>query len=232
MKNLYIIILISLIIFIVYITRNKREYFTKHNIKINNTKINNTKINNTKINNTKTLILLGDSVLNNNSYVEKGKAVNELLRQKIDKNTNIVSLAINDSTINSIYPQLEKVNTDLNDELTTVFLSVGGNDIIKMREKNIDHIFKKYNTLVDAIKTKLPNVKLVLLNIYYPTNRAKSHSMIEKWNHNMDLKYKRNNKNIHILNLAKLLKEPSDFVYDIEPSITGGEKIANKISTM
>ena len=74
--------------------------------------------------------------------------------------------------------------------------------------------------------------KLVLFNVYYPPNKSNYHSEIKKWNTNLDLEYKRNNKNIHILNLAKLLKDPSDFVDDIEPSITGGEKIVNKISTM
>jgi lysophospholipase L1-like esterase len=197
MKNLYIMSFLSFITFLLYITnikykkRNKREYFTSQN---------------------KTIILLGDSVLNNNSYVEKGKTVNDLLEQKIDKNKTIVPLARNNSTINKVYHQLERVNRDLNDESTTVFLSVGGNDILKMREKNIDDTFDKYNTLVDAITTKLPNAKLVLFNL--------------------DLEYKRNNKNIHILNLAKLLKDPSDFVDDIEPSITGGEKIVNKIINM
>jgi lysophospholipase L1-like esterase len=202
------------LLFILYITLNKREYFRNQS--------------NTKMNN-KTLILLGDSVLNNNSYVEKGKAVNELLQKKVDKNTTVISLARNDSTINNIYPQLAMVNIDLNNDLTTVFLSVGGNDIIKMREKNIDRIFEKYTTLVDTITSKLPNVKLVLLNIYYPTNRTNYYSIIEKWNTNIDIKYKQNNKNIYILNLAKLLKDPSDFVFDIEPSMSGGEKIVNNL---
>lgn len=211
MKNLYIIFFISLITFILYILHNTKEYFTI---------------------NKKTIILLGDSVFNNNSYVEKGKAVNEILNKKADENTIIISLARNDSTINNIYQQLENVNIDLNNKLTTVFLSVGGNDIMNLQEKNMNTTFKKYNTLIDAIRSKLPNVKLVLLNVYYPPNVSKYDSIIDKWNTNLELEYKANNKNIYILNLANLLKEPSDFVFNIEPSITGGEKIANKILTM
>lgn len=213
MKNLYIIILITLITFILYITHNTKEYFTL---------------------NKKTIILLGDSVFNNNSYVEKGKAVNEILQKNADENTSIICLARNDSTINNVYQQLENVNIDidLNDKLTTVFLSVGGNDIMKLQQQNLDDIFEKYNTLIAAITTKLPNVKLVLLNIYYPANISKYDSLIDKWNTNIDLEYEYNDKNIYILNLSNLLKEPFDFVFDIEPSIAGGEKIANKILTM
>ena len=211
MKNLYIIFFISLITFILYILHNTKEYFTI---------------------NKKTIILLGDSVFNNNSYVEKGKAVNEILNKKADENTIIISLAINDSTINNIYQQLENVNIDLNNKLTTVFLSVGGNDIMNLHKRNLDDTFEKYNTLIRAITTKLPNIKLVLLNVYYPPNVSKYDSIIDKWNTNLELEYKANNKNIYILNLANLLKESSDFVFDIEPSITGGEKIANKILTM
>lgn len=211
MKNLYIIILLTLITFILYITHNTKEYFTI---------------------NKKTIILLGDSVFNNNSYVEKGKAVNELLNKKADKNTTIISLARNDSTINNIYQQLENVNMDFNNKLTTVFLSVGGNDIINLQQKKLYDIIQQYNILIGAITTKLPNVKLVLLNVYYPPNVSKYDSLIDKWNTNLELEYKYNNKNIYIFNLANLLKEPSDFVFDIEPSIIGGEKIANKILIM
>ena len=219
MKNLYITILITLITLITFIpyithnTNNTKEYFTQ-------------------IKNKKTIILLGDSVFNNNTYVEKGKAVNELLEKNADENTTIICLARNESTINTIYQQLSDVNIDLNDKLTTVFLSLGGNDIMNMREKNVDDIFEKYNTLTKAITTKLPNVKLVLLNVYYPPNKANYNSRIDKWNTMIDLQYKNNDKNIHILNLANLLTDPSDFVFDIEPSSTGGEKIANKILTM
>lgn len=210
MKNLYIITLLTLITFILYITHNTKEYFTQ-------------------IKNKKTIILLGDSVFNNNSYVEKGKAVNELLQKNTLENTSIICLARNDSTINNVYQQLENVNIDLNDKLITVFLSVGGNDIINLQQQNLDDTFEKYKTLIGAITTKLPNVKLVLLNIYYPANTSKYDSLIDKWNTNIHLEYESNNKNIYILDLANLLKEPSDFVFDIEPSITGGEKIVNKI---
>ena len=208
MKNIYIITLITLITFILYITHNTKEYFTL---------------------NKKTIILIGDSVFNNNSYVEKGKAVNEILQKNSDENITIICLARNDSTINNVYQQLENVNIDLNDKLITVFLSVGGNDIMNLQQQNLDDTFEKYKTLIGAITTKLPNVKLVLLNIYYPANTSKYDSLIDKWNTNIDLEYESNNKNIYILNLANLLKEPSDFVFDIEPSIIGGEKIANKI---
>lgn len=211
MKNLYIITLITLIIFILYITNNNKEYFFL---------------------NKKTIILLGDSVFNNNLYVEKGKAVNELLQKKADENTSIICLAKNDSKINNVYQQLENVNIDLNNKLTTLFLSIGGNDIMNLQQKNVDDIFKKYKTLIGAITTKLPNIKLVLLNIYYPTNISKYNSLIYKWNTNINLEYEYNDKNIYILDLANLLKESSDFVFDIEPSISGGEKITNKILTM
>jgi|LakMenEpi03Aug12_release.lakeMendotaPanAssembly.Ray.scaffolds.fasta_scaffold230861_2 lysophospholipase L1-like esterase len=210
MKNLYIITLITLITFILYITHNTKEYFTL---------------------NKKTIILLGDSVFNNNTFVEKGKAVNELLQKNADENTTIICLARNDSTINNVYQQLENVNIDLNNKLITVFLSVGGNDIMNLQEENLDTTFEKYKTLIGAITTKLPNVKLVLLNIYYPANTSKYDSLIDKWNTNIHLEYETNNKNIYTLDLASLLKDPSDFVFNIEPSITGGEKIAHKILT-
>lgn len=75
----------------------------------------------------------------------------------------------------------------LNNNSTTIFLSVGGNDIIQMRNKNIEFIFKKYIVLIEAITEKLPNVNLVLCNLYYPPHENKYDDLIDKWNTNIEL---------------------------------------------
>ena len=124
-------------------------------------------------------ILLGDSILKNDIYVSDGKSVNELLKERT--NDKSICLAINDSKIDDIYGQIEKIPENLNTNYTTIFLSVGGNDILTNYVDNnetidddknlvLKKIFSEYKSLIKSITTKLPDANIVLLDIYYPDN--------------------------------------------------------------
>jgi len=177
----------------------------------------------------KNIILLGDSILYNNSFVKKGNSVQDFLEKNKNKNKNITiyNYAENEETINGIYQQLSKINSDLNSENTTLFLSVGGNDILQMFNTNatIKTLFESYKILIKAIKTKLPLTKLVLLNIYQPIKTPEYSGKILEWNTLLTTEYGY----FSILDLTKILYKPIDFTHDIEPSPTGGEKLSNKI---
>lgn len=177
----------------------------------------------------KNIVLLGDSILYNNSFVKKGNSVQDFLEKNKNKNKNITiyNYAENEETINGIYQQLSKINSDLNSENTTLFLSVGGNDILQMSttKANIKTLFESYKILINAIKTKLPLTKLVLLNIYQPIKAPEYSGKILEWNTLLTTEYGY----FSILDLTKILYKPNDFTHNIEPSSTGGEKISNKI---
>lgn len=125
-----------------------------------------------------TYILLGDSILNNNAYVNDGKSVENLLYERTNGKT--ICLAKDNSKIIHIYSQLEAIPESLNNNFTTIFLSVGGNDILSFleeQEKNvkksnknnaIDSIFDSYKNLIKSIQSTIPNANLVLLDIYFP----------------------------------------------------------------
>jgi hypothetical protein len=184
----------------------------------------------------KTYILLGDSILKNNSYVKNGKAVEDILNEKTNDNTKCY--AKDDSTIVDVYSQLDSIPSDLNKDSTTIFLSVGGNDILNnyadkdvsvKDTKVLDPIFNAYKTLIKSIQTKMNESKLVLLDIYYPTNikLAQYKPILEEWN-KLITDFASTN-NLQVINISNILIESTDFTLNIEPSETGGEKIANNI---
>jgi hypothetical protein len=184
-------------------------------------------------------ILLGDSILKNNAYVDNGKSVEELLKEGTNGKT--MCLAQDNSKINNIYSQLENIPEQLNNNFTTIFLSAGGNDILFYyveQENNIknidilDTMFDSYKKLIESIQTKIPNASMVLLDIYYPDSLKykKYHPLIKNWN-NKIYSYAIESKNniSSVLKLSNILTKPDDFSYGIEPSSNGSKKMVDTI---
>jgi len=70
--------------------------------------------------NNNTIILLGDSILNNSNYVSEGKSVYDILKTKTN---NVYNFSKDGATINDLYSQLDKVPLDFNKSETYVFIS-------------------------------------------------------------------------------------------------------------
>ena len=223
---LYIFLLIIFIIFMSYVNvylrtpSNDQEPF------------------NSKINDEDTIILIGDSILKNDLYVSNNSSIEHLINQN---DVTCVNFAQDGAIITDCFYQLEKIPSNLNNKRTTIYLSVGGNDIIEryiernILTKNTDPLtkmFHNYKKLVKSIQTKMDLSKLILIDIYYPpeTFYKKYHGIINKWN-NMLYKYASTQKNniYEVLKVSEIMNQKMDFVYAIEPSEIGGEKIVNLI---
>jgi hypothetical protein len=188
--------------------------------------------------NNESIVLLGDSILKNNSYVENGKGIDNLLTER--SKSNVYSYAEDGSIITDVYSQIDKIPLELNKKTTTIYLSVGGNDILshyvdKMRDVTnitvLSMIFSEYVKLIESIKTRFNLCKIVLLDIYYPKTIIYKmyYSLIQKWNE-MIYNYASNSKsNILILKISDILIYDKDLIFNIEPSSSGGEKIVNSI---
>lgn len=178
---------------------------------------------------TKNIILLGDSILKNNDYVTDEFSVENLLRNKTD--CRVYCFAKNNEMISDVYEQLNRVSIDWNDNSTRIFLSVGGNDILN-NYKNQDKLFSQYINLVNSIKSKMNKSEIILLDIYYP-NSDKYLSyfpIIKEWNNKLyTFVNNTSDNNISLLHISNSVTEPDDFIYEIEPSKTGGEKIVDCI---
>ena len=180
---------------------------------------------------TDTVILLGDSILKNNVYVVKG--VDELLREKIDG--DIVNLAVDGATIRQTYKQIDAIPDRLNRPDTAIFLSVGGNDIVEnfvhgsydveKDGRRVNTLFLSYKRLIEQLREKMDKARLIVLDIYYPVSDdyREYHPLIKRWNR-LQSEYTDD-----VVNISKTVTNSQDFVYDIEPSDKGGEKIAELI---
>ena len=186
----------------------------------------------------KTYILLGDSILKNDAYVSDGKSVENLL---VERNKNTHCFAEDHSKIVDIYSQIDKIPIEFDSPNTLIFLSAGGNDILSYYvDQNQDitdtsvlkPMFSSYKNIVKTIQTRLPNSKLFLLDIYYPDNLQykRFHSIIKEWN-SMIYDFAQNSKNniYGVIRISSSLTQNEDFSFGIEPSSSGGNKIASLI---
>lgn len=172
-----------------------------------------------------TIVLIGDSILNNNMYVPIGESVADNI--KLLHGNNVIIGAKDGATISTCYQQLN-INID-NSENYYLFISIGGNDILNNNDKNLDNLKKKYIELIDFIRNKYSKTKINLLNLYFPADEKydKYKKNIIEWNEMISSlceKYKYN-----LLRLDNLLTNTSDFTRGIEPSVIGSEKIAKLI---
>lgn len=182
--------------------------------------------------NSNNIVLMGDSILNNSNYVSSEKSVFDKLKTK---STNVLNVAQDGATINDLYVQLDKVPLDLNTSDTYIFISAGGNDILNKRGQldnaELTRLFNKYMDFLKALRTKLGSAKINIMNLYLPANpRYQSYkSSVDRWNEMIKQNSSKIGEMYNIIDLNSLLKTPDDFVYDIEPSETASEKIANVI---
>lgn len=186
----------------------------------------------------KTYVLMGDSILKNDAYVTDGASVESFIK-KINPRT--YSFAEDDSRLSDVFIQVDKLPFELNNPNTYIFLSAGGNNIILKYFVNsclptntnlLISMFDSYKNLIKSVQTRLPEAKLCLLDIYYPNSLQykQFYSIIKEWN-NMIYDFSENPKNniYTVIKISNYLTQDQDFSFDIEPSTTGGKKIANLI---
>ena len=182
----------------------------------------------------KKIILMGDSVFDNEKYVK-----NDNIKKIIKKNKNIdlLFLARDDSVINNISEQKNKIEETFNNENVDCFISIGGNDLLNKyennynlnyqngKEKELEIIWNKYEkTIIDLNKFKF---NIILLDVYFPPTMSMYFNIIKKWNEKL-YEFVENN-NFKILKVSDLLKTKKDFIDKIEPSKIGSKKIAKKV---
>ena len=223
MNYLYIFILCFIILAVSFYTQYRYESINTEDFSNNNDK--------------NSIVLLGDSILKNNSYVKNGQSVEDILRE--NKGNNLYCLALNNSTIVDVYSQIDSIPIELNNENTLIFLSSGGNDILSQYVDKHDSdvsdthilnvIFIAYKKMVKSLQTKMNKAKIVLIDIYYPHSNQFSqyNPIVKEWNQ-MLKKYARE-KSYGLIQISKRVTSIDDFTLSIEPSEKGGEKIAQSI---
>jgi hypothetical protein len=174
------------------------------------------------------IYLVGDSILDNTSYVPRGESVLAQIRLSHESTT---LLAKDNTKIDGVAKQLREIPK----EGGTIVLSAGGNDILQIDPSSrlsaqtaLRRAFVKYKSNV-IIASKLPNCKVELVDVYYPiSNLFKGyHTMIGEWN-KMQGKFAREH-GLKVIKVSDLLESEEDFTHYIEPSPLGSVKIASAI---
>lgn len=217
--DIFILILISILILIllIYFTVLSKEPFINSN---------------TNTNTNENYVLLGDSILKNDSYVSSGESVDDRL---FEHTNHVYNFATDNAKIGDIEAQLSKVPIKLNTSNTRIFLSVGANNLLSYYvEENQDigdtHVlttlFHAYRHCVNSIRRRFSNAYLYVLDVYYPPHLQYRpfHSILREWNRRLY-----SISGIEVLDISNRLAEPDDFTFQIEPSSKGGEKIATMI---
>ena len=225
MKNIFIILLLLLIISLCCYL-NKGKLIENFN------------------NSDKNIILLGDSILKNDIYINKQNNEKSIEYFIKERNNKVYNYAVDGANILDVHNQINKIPWDLDNENSYVFLSIGGNDIIdnfvhsNNSYKVLYKLFNKYTYLVDTLKAKMDKSNIILLNIYFPDDEKikQYNGVIKEWNQLVSNYANKKNSGIYyLLETNKILNVKNDFTkekdmgYNIEPSSNGGEKLAEEI---
>jgi lysophospholipase L1-like esterase len=178
------------------------------------------------------IVLLGDSIIDNINYTND--SVENSLNKLNDK-LNILFLAKDNSKISNIYEQLKNKKI-INIKNTNIFLSVGGNNLLTMKEKNDDNVnlvFNEYKKLITYIQSNYSNVNIHLFNLYYPSNFLMKtyYPIIDKWNLLLEdfIEKQQQNKKLNLIEINQHCYLSDDFVNIIEPSGICSNKLASLI---
>ena len=221
-----IIFLILLLLFIIVIT-SFRMYLreSKKNLNIIEGLTNKNDEENT------TIILIGDSILNNTNYIlNEGESVPDLIKAG---HSDTYVFAKDEAVISDCNSQIEEIPQDNNTDKTYIFVSAGGNNILNSRNNMsksiIDSLFQQYSTLIYSLMSKFPNTNIYILSLYYPLDSQFNnlYPFITQWT-SMLFEFAETNK-LKVIYTNKLLTEPEDFTNSVEPSEAGGKKIADAI---
>ena len=193
------------------------------------------------------VFLLGDSMLENSLYVLPNESVADIFKTKTHHNIHM--FAKDGALVDDVYSQLHKIHPDYDNNNTYICVSAGGNNILELvsihlqykafnidndnedesEGNNVNKIFEQYKKLINAIKLKLPNANILLLNLYYPTAEPALKPLIRHWNEKIATFFENAAKRIRVIRVDKALTNPHDFTHRIEPSYEGGCKMVDLI---
>ncbi len=181
------------------------------------------------------LILLGDSILNNENYVSNRDTVYSNLKSQYKK---CYIYAEDNAVINDINNQYDMIPKKLKNKDSIFVISVGGNDLLnsynylminKKDNKYFDSIWNEYKKTIIDLNNSKNKSKIAILNIYYPKDEEykKYYPLIEKWNKRVK-KLCIKEKMIYI-SIEKDVYKKSHFIDSIEPSSESSKIIADII---
>ena len=192
------------------------------------------------------VVLLGDSIFDNEIWASNGEPVIEHLRKHLPKKWKATLLAIDGSTTEAIDIQLEKLPSDA----SLLFLSFGGNNALQNMgmlfepAKSTTDVLENFADMVEDFQIKYRymlkkvlrlNLPTVICTIYFPRfpdPRWQKSVLSALTFYNDCIIREAVTARLPILDLRFVCTEASDFTNAIEPSAIGGQKIAQAIARL
>jgi hypothetical protein len=189
------------------------------------------------------VVLLGDSVFDNGAYISGGPDVCAQLKRELPDG-QVTLLALDGSQMDDIGQQLEK----LPDDTTHLVVSVGGNNILRnigllsrpagsivevmavLADLN-ESFHREYQRMIgQVLERKLPSVFCTIYEpaLSDPVSRRLILTGLAAFNDQIMREVFR--AGTPLVELRLVCTEKSDFASEIEPSVSGGVKIARVIA--
>ena len=190
------------------------------------------------------IALLGDSILDNQSYVMADEPdVRTQLAGLLSENDRVTLKAVDGSVLQDVGDQLNM----LSDDITHLVISAGGNDLLLqmgLLEKSVSSVFEvlgllagissQYHQTYEAMLEQvlgydLPTVVCTVYNPYFPEPEFREITATALRVFNDCIIQLAVDAGVPIIELRHVCTTPQDFANPIEPSAMGGEKIAEVI---
>ena len=191
----------------------------------------------------KHLVLLGDSIFDNQSYVRGGLDVSSHLRHQIPDKWKVSLRAVDGSVVENVRQQLSALPGDS----THLFISVGGNDailnsdVLRMKVSSSAEVFNRLADLANTFEhhyremlraVLVLNKPTTVCTIYYPCipeQFAQKIAVAALSTFNDIIIKQAILSGVPLIDLRLVCNEDADYANAIEPSEAGGKKIAESI---
>jgi lysophospholipase L1-like esterase len=190
------------------------------------------------------VVLLGDSVFDNEAYVGRGPDVVQQLRTVLPGDWQATLLAVDGNVIADVPRQLGR----LPDSSSHLVVSVGGNDALRMSgvleratrsmaealgllAEVRERFQAEYRDMLDAVRaTARPTALCTIYDPRYPDSQRRRLASTALALLNDVITREAFARGLSLLDLRVLCGEDADFANPIEPSVQGGQKIAEAIA--
>jgi hypothetical protein len=194
----------------------------------------------------KNVVLLGDSIFDNQAYVGSGPDVIAQLRGDLPAGWTATLEARDGATTGDIAGQLKTMPSDA----SHLVVSAGGNDalqekaLIEESAKSVAEVLdklakikaafaKSYGAMLDAaLARKLPTAVCTIYEANYADPTTRQIAAVGLSVFNDEILRQAFRRGVPVIDLRLLIDEDSDYANDIEPSVAGGAKIARAIATL
>lgn len=189
------------------------------------------------------LTLLGDSIFDNQAYTKGQPDVSAHLRARLPEDWRVTLCAIDGTTTSSLGRQLDRVP----DHSTHLVLSLGGNDALEnadlldsptrstgealdLFEGRVSSFRQSYGWALDAVlELGLPTTVCTIYNGNLPGDEGRR-ARVALMMFNDVIVEAALSRGVNMIELRAVCTEVQDYANPIEPSGSGGEKIAAAIA--